>query len=384
MKNSSFVTDRARDTGVHKPKKVAIIGGGCAAMATAWELTKPELQGQFEITVYQMGWRLGGKGASGRGPNGRIEEHGLHLWMGHYDNAFALMREAYAALDRDPKQCSIATWQDAFKKAPYVGLADQTENGQWRRLMAHFPDIDGLPGDPPDPATPSTVSGYVSRSIRLLLALIKSADSMDDLDAAVSHAFDKNTRPNGAKKTQTTIISEINRFLRYGQLTSLTTLVQAIHTLEAVLRILPGIPSDLIGRFLTAVTSTTHRQIEPLLQANTESQYLWEIIDIMLAVIRGCITSGLITDPRGFDAIDDYDARAWLRLNGAAERSVNSAFMRGIYDLAFAYEDGDPEKPGVSAGAGLRGGLRMFMGYRGSVFWKMPGWNGRHRIYPTV
>ena len=74
-------------------RRVAIIGGGCASMTAAWELTQPHLQDQFEITVYQQGWRLGGKGASGRDAKGRIEEHGLHLWLGHYDNAFALMKE---------------------------------------------------------------------------------------------------------------------------------------------------------------------------------------------------------------------------------------------------------------------------------------------------
>src|SRR6185369_8203634 len=64
------------------PVRVAVIGGGCAALTTAFELTRPEHKGQYEVTVYQMGWRLGGKGASGRGVADRVEEHGLHLWMG--------------------------------------------------------------------------------------------------------------------------------------------------------------------------------------------------------------------------------------------------------------------------------------------------------------
>src|SRR5918996_2501538 len=67
-----------------KPIKVAVLGGGCAAMTAAFELTRPEHRGRFRVTVYQQGWRLGGKGASGRGPAGRIEEHGLHVWMGWY------------------------------------------------------------------------------------------------------------------------------------------------------------------------------------------------------------------------------------------------------------------------------------------------------------
>ena len=72
------------------------------AMAAVFGITDREgWQDKFDITVYQPGWRLGGKGASGRGPGGRIEEHGLHVWLGFYENAFKLLRECYAELGRD-------------------------------------------------------------------------------------------------------------------------------------------------------------------------------------------------------------------------------------------------------------------------------------------
>ena len=81
--------------------KVAILGGGMAGLSAAWRLSEPGWRDRFEsITVYQRGWRLGGKGASSRGTNGRIEEHGLHIWLGSYENAFGLLRECYAELDR--------------------------------------------------------------------------------------------------------------------------------------------------------------------------------------------------------------------------------------------------------------------------------------------
>jgi uncharacterized protein with NAD-binding domain and iron-sulfur cluster len=74
-------------------RRIAILGGGVASLSTALELTSvPDWQTRYDITVYQMGWRLGGKGASSRNPaaGGRIEEHGLHVWFGCYDNAFRL------------------------------------------------------------------------------------------------------------------------------------------------------------------------------------------------------------------------------------------------------------------------------------------------------
>ena len=96
-----------------QPKKVAILGGGAAALTVAYELTNvADWKDRYEsITVYQMGWRLGGKGASGRGLYGRIEEHGLHIWMGWYANAFAMMRAVYEELGR-PKDAPLARWDD--------------------------------------------------------------------------------------------------------------------------------------------------------------------------------------------------------------------------------------------------------------------------------
>src|SRR5262249_8633861 len=98
-----------------KPK-VVILGGGAAALTCAFELTEPpDWRQRFEsVAVYQMGWRLGGKGASGRNArfSQRIEEHGLHVWPGFYENAFHLMRRCYDELGR-PAGAPLAKWDDA-------------------------------------------------------------------------------------------------------------------------------------------------------------------------------------------------------------------------------------------------------------------------------
>jgi uncharacterized protein with NAD-binding domain and iron-sulfur cluster len=99
-------------------KKVAILGGGVSALTTALELSgEADWQERYEITVYQTGWRLGGKGASSRNEaaGGRIEEHGLHIWLGFYENAFAVIRRSYEELGR-PAGTPLATWTDAFTR----------------------------------------------------------------------------------------------------------------------------------------------------------------------------------------------------------------------------------------------------------------------------
>ncbi len=74
-----------------------------------WLSRQPE---RYDVTIHQQGWRLGGKLASGRNldRHGRIEEHGLHVWSGFYENAFWMIREVYGELDRPPTH-PLATWQ---------------------------------------------------------------------------------------------------------------------------------------------------------------------------------------------------------------------------------------------------------------------------------
>src|SRR6266508_6709403 len=76
-----------------RPVRVAIVGGGCAGVAAAWHLSR---QPGYEVHVYERRWRLGGKGASVRDKDGRIRDHGLHIWLGFYENAFRMARECYA------------------------------------------------------------------------------------------------------------------------------------------------------------------------------------------------------------------------------------------------------------------------------------------------
>ena len=81
-------------------QRVIILGGGVAGMTAAFQLS--EFPDDYDITVYTMGWRLGGKGASGRNQSiaHRIEEHGLHVWFGFYENSFRMMRNCYEAMGR--------------------------------------------------------------------------------------------------------------------------------------------------------------------------------------------------------------------------------------------------------------------------------------------
>lgn len=366
-----------------KPIKVAVIGGGCASITAAFDLTRPELDGRFEVSVYQLGWRLGGKGASGRGKCGRIEEHGLHVWLGFYENAFRLLRDCYAELDRDPKKCRIATWQDAFQADPYVGIADKNHAGEWLKWTALFPEAEGLPGDPLGDANPFTVAGYLRRTIGLLKTLVFEVQTHgkdNDSDVSVSAKIEWQqtvTSVEGIKKL-------LKKVTRYGLLGTTTGLIEAFAILEIVLRTITqsknsaalnllknNAVTQAIIEALRDVSRSTRRSLEENVGKNDKNRYTWEVIDLVIAIMIGIIREGLVFNPRGFDAIDHKECREWLLENGASPRAVNSAFVRGLFDLAMAYPGGDVRRPALAAGQAIRGSLRMFFSYRGSLFWKM-------------
>jgi uncharacterized protein with NAD-binding domain and iron-sulfur cluster len=343
-------------------KKVAIIGGGCAALTTAFELTHGKNHGRYAVTVYQQGWRLGGKGASGRGPSARIEEHGLHLWMGWYENAFRLMRDCYKELNRDPARCRIATWEDAFKPDPFTGAMERGVSGDWHCWRAALPMAPGLPGEPYDIPPRWTVADYMTRAAALLQTLL----------ATLTTGLEATGRTPGSSGTARLVGWDgIAALMRLGQLGTLAGLIQGVELLAPLLREVSGDRERLLLPFVEAIALNARTQLQSIVANDDESRRLWTIMDLTLATMRGILRHGLATHPRGFEVIDDYDCREWLLLNGASPSSVDSGYLRALYDLGFAYEDGDPERPRLAAGQALRSMLRAFFTYRGAFFWKM-------------
>ncbi len=340
-----------------KAIEVAVIGGGCASIAAAFELTRPEHDGRYHVTVYQLGWRLGGKGASGRGAAARIEEHGLHVWMGFYENAFRLVRECYGELGRD--------WRKAFVPQERIGFADRDADGEWRFRTAAF-TAPGVPGDPlSERDNPFTVEGYLTRTVELLRTLLIGVQT-EPASPPV---------PPAAATSRDTVVAQIAELFRFGLLSTTAGLINAVGVLKVVFVSLPSYPQNVVLDLLERIAATVKERLEGALTEDPEALYKWEIIDLVLAIIAGIVRHGLLYHPKGFDSINDYECLDWLQMNGASERSVKSGFVRALYDLAFAYGTDGPD-PGIAAGQAIRGALRMLFTYRGAMFWTMQGGMG--------
>jgi uncharacterized protein with NAD-binding domain and iron-sulfur cluster len=336
--------------------RVAILGGGMAGMAAAWRLSAPGWRDRFEsITVYQRGWRLGGKGASGRGRHGRIEEHGLHVWLGNYENAFRLLRECYAELDRDTTDpgAPIRSWRDGFVPAPVLGL-EELHAGRWRHWSGEFTRDNDLPGEPDAQSGTLTVANVVTRALRTLTDFARSLPVAAG-PGRVSLSTD--ARPP----------ADVGPGVMAGL--GVAALAALLEATTLVHRFIGGYPSALadLDRMVDAVRATLAAAAE----RDDGLRRAWHLVSVVATIVRGVIADGLLTDPRGFRAINDEDYRHWLLRHGAPPEAVASTVVGGFYNLIFAQIDGDPSRESCGAGLGVVLATKMFLEYRGAIFWKM-------------
>ena len=342
------------------PGKVAILGGGMAGLSAAWRLSEPGWRERFEsITVYQRGWRLGGKAASSRGDNGRIEEHGLHIWLGSYENAFDLVRECYAELNRattDPA-APIHTWRQAIIPADNPGLADRFGD-EWLTWLGTHPRDGQLPGDPGGSGRTMTVISFIDRAIQLLLAF---ADSLRE--------------PMSADLQLTT--------------SPVPPSAYPAHTMEAVTNavlaaLLAVADTDSADDGAGAVLDDALIAVRDAIDYETRPSHrrIWLLLCLVIAAVRGIVTDNLVTRPHGFRAINDEEFGQWLLRHGGHPDVLDSAMMRGLYDLVFGYADGDPEQPSVAAGLMVFLLGQVLFEYKGALFWKMTAGMGDIVIAP--
>ncbi len=334
-------------------RRITILGGGVGAITAAWALTEaPDWRDHLDITVYQLGWRLGGKGASGRNAahGQRIEEHGLHIWLGWYDNAFAIMRKCYETLAR-PAHAPLATFEHAFKPHDHVGVAhEQTSHGRSFWLL-DFPRTSRKPGMDDEPTR-------LREHLTIALKLIAR-----HLEASLLRPVAPDTAPQARRRRPTLLIGAARRLLRSlctRLLARLDTLAEArdpAAELDALTRLGERLRRHLAG--LAARTSDAEHELANLLL----------LIDFGAATLRGLVHDRALLF--GLDVLDDWDLRAWLRRHGARPETTDAPFIKAWYDLAFAYEDGDTTRPNFAAGAALRAILRTALTYKGAIFWKM-------------
>jgi len=350
-------------------RRIAVLGGGVGAISAVWSLTsQPGASEAFDIHVYQMGWRLGGKGASGRNASAgqRIEEHGLHVWSGFYDNAFAMMRECLKELQG--QEGVYQTIEQAFTPSNDIVLGDETPRG-WE----HWPLRPVIRTSQPGIGGQDLSNwGY----FRATLSAMRGA--LDGLEAgpAARRTPDK-ALPGDA----------VGRHLRF-RLPHLASAAATapLHMLEAL--------ADALGQGFTGGHALDDAALSWLVaevqgdvrtrnsavrddpDGDDDLRRLLEILDLGAAALKGMLVDRVFS--LGFDVIDTVEIASWLQKHGAHPDSLKSPLINAVYDYVFGFRHGltNDNHRAIAAGTFLRGCLRMMLTYKGAIFYKMNGGMG--------
>lgn len=346
-----------------KKRRIAVLGGGLGSLAAVQALTDaPDWQDHLELTVYQIGWRLGGKARSGRNArnNLRSEAFGHQVWWGCYDNAFAMLRRCYKDLGRPPA-APLATFRAAWKPVETLHIA--TGLGDSARLWPlSLARNDALPGDG---APPPAIWDYVQILLPWILDCLPGLHP--DLSSYAALA------PRWQDQARALLPALLRRAAHQG-VAAFASFDPADPDYDALLRQpAPAVPLGSRQRRAWAqplvVGAEQSLRVLEAAGARAFHPHFLAVLDLALAIVRGIIHDGLDRSPLGFSAVDDHDLRAWLRHHGASAGSVASPVIAGFYATLLAYQDGDPARPALAAGAGLRLLLRALLAHRGALYY---------------
>lgn len=352
-------------------QKIAVLGGGIGALSAAFYLTEePNWADTYEITVYQQGWRLGGKCASGHdmrpGYGARIYEHGLHIFGGFYDQAFDLLRRAYEVVDRPSHHPNQGVW-DSFSSEDTIALVDnmfpERPNLLWNM---DFPPNNRVPGE--DLSIPP-LTVMIQRMVGMLLHGTPSGLQCQ----APPHPPGSNVVENA--------IAWLSNFAQKTE-EELGDLVT-----DECLRLIVRMLED----HMLAIRHQTWGEDEKI----AASRCLLATF-LVQTVIHGVAEDNVLND--GYDVLDKYEWSEWLRINAIAVAKTQSAdwgkpedraqqlidwtAMASLYDYVFGFgNSGDTKLRTFAAGTALRSGMLM-ISYKGHFFWKMRGAMGDVVIAP--
>lgn len=371
-------------------KKIAILGGGLASLAAAYELTSyPGWRDRYEITLHQIGWRVGGKTASGLGASDRIEERGIHIFQGWYHNAFRMVREAYdyAARHQLSPGSPLQKWTDAFLPDDATLFTQQRADGQWTNWPVLIPYNDELPGE----GGPPPLHEVLGEGLGLLAELVLGSPYQEDkswLEKLLAPLVIETWFTPPWEKSEPD-------WWKHAKL--LADRVQAAvhdrpelrwlhHARELVGKMEEQPTISLDGAEVSALRVATTmfagfvdvlRRIAPAdRNADDRLAHIYVLAEFGLANLRGLLDD--VYDERthrfDFHAINDLDYRAWLAKNGLPADLADCAPLRFIYCGAFHNLYGGA--PGqLAADMGVRS-LLASVTYRGSLVWKLAAGTG--------
>lgn len=403
----------AAEPAVSHRKRVAILGAGPAGLATALALAKTD---RFDVHVYQMGWRAGGKCATGRDlPDLRSRQNGSHYLFGCYHNTFALLREAYEVLERSnhPDAARFGRFQEELEsrnllvgtqRYPRAEAAFDSE--PWFRYMPQNMAAPGAGAKLPTPFDWAIIAlqfalGFLLDAAATVLSAL--AGLAGRRRPAVPERFyglrlclwlfpldplDRSWRARllrapwwPARWAFNALFALVWHAAR--ALSQLATLLVperlGVHWSRKLLRLLDTLLTLGRGLFRRVLRASLRR---PKTSSSAIRRGLI-LGDLATTLLVGYFRDGL-NRAGGFERIDGEDFREWLARHGAQPETRGSPLITTWYDAVISYRDGDERAPECSAGAAVQSMLRALLTYKGAFAYQMRAEVGDSFVAPVV
>lgn len=302
---------------------IHVLGGGPSGLSAAFHLTSPDTnpdwKSRYNVVVHQLGWRLGGKGATGRSADRawRVEEHGIHLFGNMYSNSLHMLNKTLLELDDERTMETELLPSDFQLNTDFYG-------GRWHGFSG------GLPHNSEKPWEHGAVAGITglmqsfARTIKGILdsqelpvpgvvAPVPTGDSPSAVDF-ITHELQSAHAP-GITESLHVLGSIVSGAVDQG--------------IEHIVEILEKLLSDVQG----AMNEAEH--------ASEKLRWIFVQLDLLYTALKGALVDGVFTSDAGIDGIDDMDYRSWLIKHGASDVTMQASLLQAIPNTCMQYPDGD-------------------------------------------
>lgn len=331
--------------------KVAVFGGGPSACATALYLARQT--DRYDVSLYTTGYRLGGKCQSWRNPAKawRVEEHGLHAFLGFYHNAFAAVQDAYHEGFATP-EIGEALYQHAFYPEKYNGLMVH-HGGEWS--YCPLPSLSAAAPLPSSTASSTGGHALLMACEALARRVLDHFKAMADAHAGLADGMDAH--------------ASVLQRLRSAVVGLVARVAEDVYEAD-----IGGIDGLFAGE-VEKVRDGLAARVRAAASLSTYLWFLWTGADTMLTIFVGLLKNPV----SNLSELDAWDFRAWLRANGLNEAPGESwEVIDQVYETLFSHQNADPNKDAcklldtdvrpanLAAGVATRWFLLESLGYRGA------------------
>ncbi|MEO1610983.1 MAG: NAD(P)-binding protein [Pseudomonadota bacterium] len=375
-------------TASQKKEKVAVLGGGPSALVAAFRLTEePGWEKKYDITVYQQGWRVGGKCATGRDLDAhmRVYEHGIHGFLGCYFNAMTVMKDVFDALGRSDDH-PLKDYPTAFHGMSGV-IRYEMDDGKLKKWPIAVPTNDMHRED----LTVDQVNklaridtwmvnlvklglGFLlqayAKTYRSPATMMYIAEHFASPDSGQVHPF---VVDPAAGKFDTRLEEgkeEINALLG-GAVEAVKAALKA-GDFPAVAQVFRGLHTAFMG-IVKAKGGDSESERDRIRRAGL-------VMDFLATILIGVVADKVMF--KGFAVIDKYDHVEWLRKHGASEATIASPLTSSTPNITYQYVEGDSIRPAVMAAGAYLHWTMMTFTYMGEFIQLFEAGSGETLIAP--